>query len=144
MCRIDYGVFHAKEALLQQWARTWIGEYVYVQEPEKLCEAADQLREYFAGERREFSIAYDLRGTPFQEQVWRALQNIPYGQSVSYKDIAESIGRAKAVRAVGEANNKNPLPILFPCHRVSGANGSLVGYAGGLPVKTKLLDLEKQ
>ncbi|MBJ8192129.1 methylated-DNA--[protein]-cysteine S-methyltransferase, partial [Bacillus cereus] len=87
---------------------------------------------------------YDLRGTPFQEQVWRALQNIPYGQSVSYKDIAESIGRAKAVRAVGGANNKNPLPILFPCHRVSGANGSLVGYAGGLPVKTKLLDLEKQ
>ncbi|MGG4216393.1 tRNA epoxyqueuosine(34) reductase QueG [Paenibacillus sp. FSL L8-0638] len=144
LCRIDYGVFHAKEALLQQWARTWIGEYVYVHEPEKLREAADQLREYFAGERREFSIAYDLRGTPFQEQVWRALQSIPYGQSVSYKDIAESIGRAKAVRAVGGANNKNPLPILFPCHRVSGANGSLVGYAGGLPVKTKLLDLEKQ
>ncbi|KAF6615235.1 tRNA epoxyqueuosine(34) reductase QueG [Paenibacillus polymyxa] len=144
LCRIDYSSFYAKEALLQQWARTWVGEYVYVQEPEKLREAAEQLREYFAGERREFSIAYDLRGTPFQEQVWRALQNIPYGQSVSYQDIAESIGRAKAIRAVGEANNKNPLPILFPCHRVSGANGSLVGYAGGLPVKMKLLDLEKE
>lgn len=79
----------------------------------KLREAADQLREYFAGERREFSIAYDLRGTPFQEQVWRALQNIPYGQSVSYKDIAESIGRAKAVRAVGGANNKIRYPFCF-------------------------------
>lgn len=144
LCRIEFGVFHAKEALLQQWARTWIGEYVYVQQSEKLREAADQLREYFAGERREFSIAYDLRGIPFQEQVWHALQNIPYGQSVSYKDIAESIGRAKAVRAVGDAINKNPLPILIPCHRVSGANGSLVGYAGGLPVKTKLVDLEKE
>ncbi len=106
LCRIDYGSFYAKEALLQQWARTWVGEYVYVQEPEKLREAAEQLREYFAGERREFSIAYDLRGTPFQEQVWRALQNIPYGQSVSYQDIAESIGRAKAIRAVGEAITK--------------------------------------
>ncbi|MGG1615804.1 tRNA epoxyqueuosine(34) reductase QueG [Paenibacillus sp. NRS-1782] len=144
LCRIDFDVFHAKEALLQQWARTWIGEYVYVQEPEKLREAAVQLREYFAGKRRDFTVAYDLRGTPFQEQVWRALQNIPYGQSVSYKDIAESIGRAKAVRAVGGANNKNPLPILIPCHRVSGADGSLVGYAGGLPIKMKLLDLEKE
>lgn len=144
LCRIEFGIFYAKEALLQQWARTWIGEYVYVKEPEKLRGTADQLREYFAGERREFSIGYDLRGTPFQMQVWLALQNIPYGQSMSYKDIAESIGRAKAVRAVGGANNKNPLPILIPCHRVSGANGSPVGYAGGLQVKTKLLDLEKE
>ena len=102
-----------------------------------------QLGEYFMGQRTSFDIPLKPEGTPFQLRVWEALTQIPYGQTCSYKDIACSIHNEKACRAVGMANNKNPLGIIVPCHRVIGANGKLVGYAGGLSIKSALLDLEK-
>jgi len=107
-------------------------------------EATRQLREYFAGKRRAFEFRLHPKGTPFQLDVWKALARIPYGETRSYGDIAKAIGRPKAVRAVGLANGRNPLPIVVPCHRVIGSTGNLVGYGGGLPVKAALLDLERQ
>ena len=101
-----------------------------------------QLDEYFAGTRRTFDVPFRLHGTPFQLAVWAALRQIPYGQTRSYKQIAEAIGRPAACRAVGMANNRNPLLLIIPCHRVIGADGSLTGYAGGLPMKQALLTLE--
>lgn len=102
-----------------------------------------QLDEYFAGMRKAFDFPYRLQGTPFQEAVWAALRDIPYGETRSYKDIAEAIGHPKAFRAVGMANHANPIFIAVPCHRVIGASGSLVGYGGGLEMKKALLELEK-
>jgi methylated-DNA-[protein]-cysteine S-methyltransferase len=104
-----------------------------------LLETERQLKEYFAGTRKEFDLPLEPAGTEFQKKVWRALREIPFGQTRSYLDLAKSIGSAKAVRAVGAANGKNPLSILVPCHRVVGANGALTGFAGGLEVKAKLL-----
>jgi O-6-methylguanine DNA methyltransferase len=103
-----------------------------------------QLEEYLAGGREVFSIPLDLRGTPFQLEVWVALSRIPYGETRSYGEIARQIGRPKAVRAIGQANHVNPVPILIPCHRVIGAQGELVGYGGGIPMKKHFLDLEKK
>ena len=102
-----------------------------------------QLDEYFAGRLQKFSIPLSLQGTAFQLAVWRALRTIPYGQTVSYGTIAQKIGNPKASRAVGAANGQNPVSIITPCHRVIGANGKLVGYGGGLPIKTALLELEQ-
>lgn len=104
-----------------------------------LLETERQLEEYFAGTRNEFNLPLEPAGTEFQKKVWRALREIPFGQTRSYLDLAKSIGSAKAVRAVGAANGKNPLSIVVPCHRVVGANGTLTGFAGGLEVKAKLL-----
>jgi len=104
--------------------------------------AAAQIEEYLNGKRKKFSLPLALRGTPFQMDVWRALQTIPYGETRSYKEIAELIHRPKAVRAVGMANHRNPISIIVPCHRVIGHNGSLTGYGGGLPLKRRLLELE--
>ncbi|MEG2545801.1 MAG: methylated-DNA--[protein]-cysteine S-methyltransferase [Niameybacter sp.] len=109
-----------------------------------LQEAIRQLEAYFLGELEVFNLPLCPEGTPFMKEVWQALQAIPYGEIRSYKDIAEAVGRDKAYRAVGLANNRNPIPIIIPCHRVVGANGKLVGYAGGLDIKTHLLELEKQ
>lgn len=109
-----------------------------------LRQAAAELREYFAGQRRQFTVPLAPKGTPFQQKVWKALQEIPYGETRSYKEIAIAAGNEKACRAVGMANNRNPLPIFIPCHRVVGSDGKLVGYAGGLDVKTFLLELEKE
>lgn len=103
-----------------------------------------QLVEYFAGKRTRFDLKLAPTGTAFQLDVLNALQGIPYGETRSYRDIAESIGRPKAVRAVGAANGRNPLPIVIPCHRVIGANGSLTGFGGGLETKRYLLDLEQR
>lgn len=108
-----------------------------------LWEAARELEEYFAGKRHTFGFPIAAKGTPFQQKVWRALQTIPYGETRTYKQIAEQIGHPKAYRAVGMANNRNPLPIVVPCHRVVGSDGKLVGYAGGVDLKTKLLGIEK-
>lgn len=105
--------------------------------------AYQQLQEYFAGKRQRFDLPLSPQGTVFQQKVWQALRQIPYGAVCSYQDIARAIGNDKACRAVGGANNKNPIAIIIPCHRVIGANGSLVGYGGGLPLKRKLLALEK-
>ena len=109
-----------------------------------LQEAARQLGEYFGGTRKVFDLPLQPRGTAFQQSVWRALCDIPYGQTRSYAHLAEQIGRPKACRAVGMANHKNPIPILIPCHRVVGADGSLTGYAGGTDMKKALLDLESK
>ena len=103
----------------------------------------EQLKEYFSGIRKSFDLPLEMNGTEFQLKVWNELCNIPYGETRSYKDIAEKIGNPKAVRAVGGANNKNKLMIIVPCHRVIGANGSLTGYAGGIDVKKILLELEQ-
>jgi methylated-DNA-[protein]-cysteine S-methyltransferase len=103
-----------------------------------------ELNQYFEGERREFSMALDLRGTPFQLACWQALLAIPYGETCSYADIARAIGHPNAFRAVGMANNRNPVAIVVPCHRVIASSGSLCGYGGGLDVKRKLLDLEQE
>jgi methylated-DNA-[protein]-cysteine S-methyltransferase len=102
-----------------------------------------ELDEYFAGERREFSIPLDLRGTEFQLACWRALLHIPYGETRSYRDIAEVIGHPHAYRAVGMSNNRNPVAIVVPCHRVIASSGSLCGYGGGLDLKRQLLQLEQ-
>ena len=114
-----------------------------LQTTELLSMATIQLDEYFQGKRTTFSLPFKLTGTPFQLAVWKELQNIPYGQTTSYKEIAQKINKPKACRAVGMANNKNPLPIIIPCHRVIGSNGKLIGYAGGLKLKNYLLELEK-
>jgi methylated-DNA-[protein]-cysteine S-methyltransferase len=109
---------------------------------EILEEAASELRAYFAGRLRVFHMPLDMQGTDFQMDVWRQLRNIPYGETRSYAQIAEAIGRPKAIRAVGAANGSNPVAIVVPCHRVVGANGKLTGYGGGLPLKKRLLELE--
>ena len=106
--------------------------------------AKTQLGEYFKGERKEFTVPLDIvSGTEFQKRVWKALKNIPYGKVATYKDIAIEVGNPKASRAIGNANNKNPLSVIIPCHRRIGSNGALVGYEGGLSVKKYLLELEK-
>ena len=107
-----------------------------------LAEAFRQLEEYFDGFRTVFNLPLAPEGTPFMRSVWNALLAIPYGETASYKQIAEAVGNPRAVRAVGMANNRNPIPILIPCHRVIGSNGELVGYAGGLDLKAALLALE--
>ncbi|MDY3556603.1 methylated-DNA--[protein]-cysteine S-methyltransferase [Gemmata sp. JC717] len=108
-----------------------------------LVETERQLNEYFAGERKKFSVPLDfVTGTPFQQQVWRALLGIPFGETRSYSDLARQVGRPRAVRAVGAANGKNPISIIGPCHRVIGSSGKLTGYAGGLAAKAVLLRLE--
>jgi methylated-DNA-[protein]-cysteine S-methyltransferase len=104
---------------------------------------ANELQEYLAGKRTAFDIPLAPAGTEFQRAVWKALQNIPYGQTRSYADIAAVVGNPKATRAVGSANNRNPIAVLIPCHRVVGSNGKLTGYAGGLALKQRLLDLER-
>lgn len=108
-----------------------------------LKEAGRQLQEYFSGVRTKFELPLNPKGTDFMKDVWSALEKIPYGETKTYGEIAKIIGRDKAYRAVGLANNKNPIPIFIPCHRVIGANGKLVGYAGGLDIKKQLLELEK-
>lgn len=108
------------------------------------ADAARQLKEYFTGTRRSFDLQLSPHGTPFQLAVLQALRNIPYGETRSYADVARSVGKPKAVRAVGAANGRNPLPIVIPCHRVIGSNGSLTGFGGGIDTKRFLLDLEKR
>ena len=112
-------------------------------ETELINKAYTQLEEYLSGKRTEFDIEIEMIGTEFQKKVWKELLNIPYGETRSYKDIAIAIGNEKACRAVGNANNKNPIAIIVPCHRVIGSNGSMTGYAGGLDIKEKLLKIEK-
>ena len=107
-----------------------------------LLEAARQLRAYFAGALREFSLPLDMQGTDFQKRVWGQVAAIPYGETRSYLQIATAIGSPMGVRAVGAANGANPVPIVVPCHRVIGVNGKLVGYGGGLAMKKRLLELE--
>lgn len=144
LARLDFGNYIVREAHLQQWARTWLGEYHFVHDISRFKEAIWQLDEYLKGERKAFELQLDLRGTPFEVQVWQALANIPYGQTVTGQGVAEMIGRPKAVRAVAAAIGKNPLPIIIPHHRLIGNEGGVTIYPGGLPVKEQLLSMEKQ
>ena len=117
-------------------------EYI-LEETELILECKNQLEEYFAGKRKTFDLPLAPKGTDFQQKVWKALKKIPYGETRTYGEIAVAIGNPKAARAVGMANNKNPIGIIVPCHRVVGANGKLVGYAGGMEKKEWLLHLEQ-
>jgi methylated-DNA-[protein]-cysteine S-methyltransferase len=117
-------------------------DWIYNEEPFE--DARIQLAEYFSGERKEFELTLSLSGTEFQVSVLEALQQIPYGETASYGDVAKRIGRPKAVRAVGAANGRNPIPIIVPCHRVIGSSGDLTGFGGGLDTKEALLRLEAE
>ncbi len=116
---------------------------LWVESEEALRPYRAELESYFRGDLKEFTCPLDLRGTEFQKRCWEALLKIPYGKVCSYGDIAREIGSPKAFRAVGQANHNNPVPIIVPCHRVIGSNGTLTGYGGGLSVKEKLLELEQ-
>jgi O-6-methylguanine DNA methyltransferase len=140
LCRV--GLPGEGRAALEEWLARWIGPEPLEENPPALAAAVAQLREYFSRLRREFDLPLDLRGTPFQQQVWEELRKVPYGQTVSYGELARRVGRPAAARAVGQAVGANPVPIIIPCHRVVGADGSLVGYGGGLEVKSALLRLE--
>lgn len=114
-----------------------------VEDCDKNKNAVKQLREYFEGTRTVFTLALELRGTEFQKSVWRTVARVPYGQTKSYGDIAREIAKPKACRAVGAANGANPIPIVIPCHRIIGSDGSMTGFGGGIPLKEKLLRMEK-
>lgn len=113
-----------------------------VDDPKRLAPYRKQLDQYFAGKRQEFTVALDIRGTDFQKRCWQELLKIPYGQTRSYRQIAEAVGNRNALRAVGLANGQNPIAIIVPCHRVIASDGTLCGYGGGLHVKEELLRLE--
>ena len=116
----------------------------WVENASALQEPLRELRAYFAGEHENFTIPLAPRGTPFQKEVWSELLKIPYGETISYGELARRIGNPAASRAVGLANGSNPIPIIIPCHRVIGSNGKLTGYGGGLPIKEKLIALERR
>ena len=131
------------EEFLRECRVRFVDQLRLVETPSRTgASAVEQLNEYFSGQRQEFSLPLDLRGTPFQVKAWRALASIPFGQLVSYKEQARRIGAPTAVRAVGAANGRNPVSIVLPCHRVVGSDGSLTGFAGGLPAKRALLEFE--
>ena len=125
-------------------ARTKSADADWHEDSAVFIDVVDQLKSYFAGERKAFDLPLVLEGTEFQKKVWTALQDIPYGETVSYKALAQRVGSPKAVRAVGAANGANPIPIIIPCHRVIGNDGSLTGFGGGLPLKKRLLELESR
>jgi len=127
---------------LENWVKKRLPKASLVYEQEKLADYAKQIEEYLKGQRKTFDIPLDLRGTDFQMAVWHALLEISYGTTKSYSEIAKEINRPKAVRAVGSAIGTNPVPIVVPCHRVIGKDGSLTGFAGGLKIKQQLLEIE--
>jgi methylated-DNA-[protein]-cysteine S-methyltransferase len=123
--------------------RVRLGEMVEDGQDPVLAETERQLKEYFAGKRKTFSVALDMKGTRFQKDVWEALLAIPFGETRSYGQLAKQLGNPRATRAVGAANGRNPVSIIVPCHRVIGSSGKLTGFAGGLDAKAHLLGLEK-
>jgi methylated-DNA-[protein]-cysteine S-methyltransferase len=132
------GVYFERQKHLPGRARAWERD----RDNPHLARARRQLAEYFAGKRRRFDLALDPRGTPFQRAVWNAIALVPYGETISYGELARRAGFPEAVRAVGAATGRNPIGIVVPCHRIVGADGSLTGYAGGLARKRALLRLE--
>lgn len=132
------GIFFKKQPVLM--AKSLKGPALEIQ---NLRRATRELAEYFSGKRKKFGLPMDIEGTPFQKSVWKALAQIPYGTTCSYRKVAKSIKNGKAVRAVGTANGKNPVCIIIPCHRVIAASGTIGGYSGGLVKKRKLLALEQ-
>ncbi|WP_343839397.1 methylated-DNA--[protein]-cysteine S-methyltransferase [Salinibacillus aidingensis] len=139
---IQYGKLNQLRASFQKWLGRHFEQPVFERNPTKLLKVTQQLEEYFNGTRTKFDLSYEIYGTPFQKQIWKALSEIPYGEVRTYKEIAQLVQSPKAQRAVGGAVNRNPLPILLPCHRVVGSNGAMTGYAGGIGKKEFLLSLE--
>jgi O-6-methylguanine DNA methyltransferase len=139
VCRIEFG--HSEPAFCAMLARVWPDARL-IKDDKALQRPLAELEDYFAGCRREFTFPLTMVGTAFQQQVWQAVSEIPFGQVATYKMIAKKIRNPQAVRAVGHANGSNPLPIVIPCHRVIGSNGGLCGYGGGIELKKKLLSLE--
>ena len=140
LCRICFP--SESEAHRARWFDRYFSATPWEGEGSSLGEAIRQLIRYFEGRKGSFELPLDLRGTPFQIQVWRQLLEIPYGTTVSYGEVARAVGNPRASQAVGSAVGRNPVPIVVPCHRVIGHDGSLVGFGGGLPTKVKLLELE--
>lgn len=142
LCWVSFGQEEHQKRSLEVWLSKRLLRATLIKDDHALLSEKEELNNYFNGNIKSFQSELDIMGTPFQKITWKALQDIPYGEVRSYKEIALAIGSPKAVRAVGGANNKNPISIIIPCHRVIGANGSLVGYGGGLHIKKKLLQLE--
>ena len=141
--RIDFGTMVDQEEFLLKWAKRYFPNSVFSHQPDKVHHVIKELEEYFAKKRRGFTFDYKFYGTLYQKEVWQALlEEIPYGETKTYKDIAIAVNNPKSVRAVGGAVNKNPFAIVVPCHRVIGTNGKMVGYNGGLDKKEYLLHLE--
>ena len=134
---------HPSGAGLHDWLERYAPQARCVEARAPNREAIEQILEYLESRRTEFDLPLDLRGTPFQRKVWQALCEIPYGESRSYSEIARAVGRSKAQRAVGSANNANPVALIVPCHRVIAADGSLGGYGGGVELKARLLAMER-
>jgi len=135
---------HASGRGLEGWLRLYAADAVVRDGFGPNKQAVAQIRSYLEGKLDDFGVALDVRGTPFQCRVWQQLQEIPYGETRTYGEIAEAIGQPRAVRAVGTANGANPLSLVVPCHRVVRAGGKLGGYGGGLPLKKRLLAMERQ
>lgn len=142
LCWLEIGPKAAEEEALRMWASRWFPKWFLIRKREPNKEVIHQLKEYFTGKSKKFTIPLHQVGTPFQLQVWKELLRIPYGETRSYAEIAARVGNPKGQRAVGMANNRNPIGIVVPCHRVIGKSGSLTGYAGGLDIKQRLLELE--
>jgi len=141
LCMVDFKYRRMRTSIDKRLQKGLKSEYV--NESSKVIEESiQQLKEYFSGERKEFDIPLLTIGTDFQKSVWEGLLKIPYGTTASYLELSKNIGNEKAVRAVASANGANAIGIIIPCHRIIGSNGDLVGYAGGLPAKKKLLELE--
>jgi O-6-methylguanine DNA methyltransferase len=142
LCRLGLGQALEEEEALAVWARRWFPDYRLNRARQANLGFIKELEEYLAGKRQIFTLPLHLKGTSFQIRVWEELCRIPYGQTRSYAFIAKQIGCPQGCRAVGSANNSNPVPLIIPCHRVIGQNGSLTGYRSGLDLKLKLLQLE--
>lgn len=142
LCWLGLGPALEEEETLRAWAARWLTKYFVIQKREPNSEAICQLKEYLAEQRKEFTIPLHQIGTPFQRRVWGELLRIPYGETRSYGEIAIKVNNLKGQRAVGMANHRNPIGVMVPCHRVIGKNGNLTGYAGGLDIKQRLLELE--
>jgi len=139
LCMVDF--LTSERRFLKELKSYFAAEIV--KDDRKNGKAVSQIKQYLKGRLKRFDLSLDLRGTPFQKRVWLALGRIPYGKTQSYQDVGKSIGHPKAFRAVGNANGRNPLPIVLPCHRVIESNGGLGGFGHGIKVKKQLLDFEK-
>lgn len=142
LCRVEFGYHERTMLLIETWLKKHHIRGPLIENEARFASANQQLDEYFSHKRTTFQLQLAVYGTDFQRRVWEALQQIPYGETRAYKEIANEIGSPKAVRAVGNANNHNPLPLIIPCHRVIGTNGTMVGYSGGMSLKERLLELE--
>ena len=141
LCMLDYRYRKMRESVDKRLKKALNAEYTE-EDNDVLIQTRKELDEYLKGERREFTVPLLMLGSEFQKSVWKALLLIPYGKTASYLELSKSIGNEKAVRAVANANGANAIGIVIPCHRIIGSDGSLTGYAGGLPLKKKLLELE--